>query len=181
MSQNPLKDESALVKALQTREAGALERLYDLYADALHGIILRIVNDPEVASDTLQEVFVKIWRNAEGYDAQKGRLFTWMVNIARNAAIDHLRSKGHKSRANIQGLQDSVGMIERSHPVTMDVDHIGLKELMERLEPEQSSLLEMAYFQGFSQADLAEELNLPLGTVKSRMRAALKLLRQWIK
>jgi RNA polymerase sigma-70 factor (ECF subfamily) len=173
-------DETALVVAFQTRQPGALETVYDKYAAALYGIIHKIVRDDAIAEDLLQDVFVRIWRNAESYSSEKGRFFTWMLNISRNAAIDHLRSSAHKSRANIQNIEDSVGIIERSNPSRMDVDHIGLRELLDKLEPDQRVLIEMAYFQGFSQAELAEELNIPLGTIKSRMRIALRNLRNWM-
>jgi RNA polymerase sigma-70 factor, ECF subfamily len=176
----PAHDETALVAAFQTRQAGALEIVYDKYAAALFGIIHKIVRDDAVAEDLLQDVFVRIWRNAESYSAEKGRFFTWMLNIARNASIDYLRSATNKSRANIQNVDDTVSIIERTNPVRMDVDHIGLRELLDKLEPEQRLLIEMAYFQGFSQAELAEELNIPLGTIKSRMRLALRNLRNWM-
>lgn len=173
-------NEAALVKAFQLRQEGALETVYDRYSAALYGIIHKIVRDEDVADDLLQDVFVRIWRNAEAYSAEKGRFFTWMLNIARNAAIDHLRSRAHKDKSFIQSIDDSVGMVERSNPERMEVDHIGVKELLDKLEPDQRVLIEMAYYQGYSQSELAEELNLPLGTVKSRMRIALKVLRKWM-
>jgi RNA polymerase sigma-70 factor (ECF subfamily) len=180
MSNHSLHDETALVNAFRNRSDGALSELYDRYAPAMYGIIKRMVADTAVADDLLQEVFVKVWRNAERYDPESGRLFTWLVSIARNAAIDYLRSKTHKSKGLIQNVDDSVGMIERARPEVMEVDFIGMRELLEKLDPDQRTLIEMAYFQGYSQSELSETLGIPLGTIKSRMRAGLKVLRSWI-
>ncbi len=121
--------ETDLILLLRQREQSAFSYLYDNYSGALYGIILSIVPDKELANDVLQEVFVKIWRQVDSYDASKGRLFTWMMNIARNASIDMLRSKGYQK----------------------------------------------------TQDEISKTLNMPLGTVKTRLRSALLQLRELMK
>jgi len=150
--------------------------LYGSYSGALFGVILRILKDEAAAEDALQEVFVKIWKNAEGYKAEKARLFTWMVNIARNHAIDRLRSKKRL-------LQNETGEIVREG---FDVggsvpfmDGIGLKKMVEELGAEQREVIEMLYYKGYTHVEAAEELNLPLGTVKSRLRLGINKLRKY--
>ena len=100
--------ETDLILLLRQREQSAFSYLYDNYSGALYGIILSIVPDKELANDVLQEVFVKIWRQVDSYDASKGRLFTWMMNIARNASIDMLRSKGYQKTQQNRELTEAV-------------------------------------------------------------------------
>lgn len=147
--------------------------LYDQYSPALYGVILRIVQSQPTAEDVLQETFVKIWKNADAYDASKGRLFTWMISIARNCAIDYTRSKGYKQQVRAQG--NFVNKEEQTD--TFDTDHIGLKEIVAKLEPGNQEIIDLVYFQGYTPAETAEKLNMPLGTVKTKIRSALQLLR----
>lgn len=168
--------------ALKERNNQAFGFLYDHYAGALYSIIKQIIIDNnELASDVLQEVFINIWRKIETYDPSKGRLFTWMLNIARNASIDTLRSKSYQNSQKNQELPDNVYK-EAVNPFTLpNVDNIGLKKVLETLRPEQRVLVEMAYFKGFTHEEIAEIMAIPLGTVKTRIRNALLLLRQFLK
>jgi len=165
--------ETQITTLLAQRDQAAIALIYDHYAPALYGTILRIVRSEAAAEDVLQDTLVKVWRYADRYDARQGRLFTWLINIARNTAIDAYRSKAFKQQAENQGLEiavDRVGHLEST-------DHIGLKELVETIDPKHRELIDLAYFQGYTQAEIAEALQLPLGTVKTRMRAALQALR----
>lgn len=174
--------EQELVLALKERNNQAFGFLYDHYAGALYSIIKQIIIDNnELASDVLQEVFINIWRKIETYDQTKGRLFTWMLNIARNASIDTLRSKSYQNSQKNQELPDNVYK-EVVNPFTLpNVDNIGLKKVLETLKPEHRVLVEMAYFKGFTHEEIAEMMAIPLGTVKTRIRSALLQLRQFLK
>lgn len=163
---------------LQQRNGQAFSYLYDNYSGALLGVISGIISDREVANDVLQNVFVNIWRKIESYDPSKGRLFTWMLNIARNAAIDELRSKGYRDAQKNQPIADNVEL-----PGTVtgpSVDDVGLKKVLAKLKNEWKVLIDLSYFQGFTHEEIAKILNIPLGTVKTRIRSALIQLRTMI-
>ncbi len=171
--------EPELVLLLKQRSQHVFSYLYDHYAAALHSIILNIVKEQELASDVLQEVFVKIWKQAESYDSSKGRLFTWMLNIARNASIDTIRSKSyHNSRQNSE-LTDDV--YKAGGNAVINTDQIGLRKVVHQLKEEYRILIELAYFQGYTQDEIAKMTDIPLGTVKTRLRTALIQLRALMK
>ena len=174
MSTNTTYDEQELVALLRRKDNGAFSYLYDHYAAALHGVIRQIVLDVELANDVLQEVFVSIWKKIDTYDASKGRLFTWMLNIARNAAIDKTRSRMFQQGARQQELTDAE---IAAFAVRPGVDDFGLKKVLFKLKDEQRMLIDLSYYQGFTHDQIAKALNIPLGTVKTRIRSALTQLR----
>lgn len=171
--------ESELVKLIKERHQSAFEYLYNNYSGALYNVILTIISDRELANDVLQEVFVKIWRQSDSYDATKGRLFTWMMNIARNASIDVLRSKSYQN--NQQNLELTESVYESGGSMVTNIEKIGLRKLVHTLKEEYRTLIELSYFQGFTQDEISKMLNIPLGTVKTRLRGALLQLREQIK
>jgi RNA polymerase sigma-70 factor (ECF subfamily) len=171
--------EQEIVRLLASNNKRAVELIYNNYSPALLGIILRIVNDQQLAEDVLQESLVKIWRNASSYNPGISRLFTWMVNICRNTAIDQVRSKGYRKASKIRGDETSV-IGKTNSDESIQPELIGVKDLVGKLKIEQRSLIELAYFKGYTHQELAEELNLPLGTVKTRIRKALMDLRQFV-
>jgi RNA polymerase sigma factor (sigma-70 family) len=174
--------EQELVLALKERNNQAFGFLYDNYAGALYSIIKQIITDNnELASDVLQEVFINIWRKIESYDQTKGRLFTWMLNIARNASIDTLRSKSYQNSQKNQELPDNVYKGVANQTTQQNVDNIGLKKVLEKLKTEHRVLVELAYFKGFTHEEIAEMMAIPLGTVKTRIRNALLQLREYLK
>jgi RNA polymerase sigma-70 factor (ECF subfamily) len=144
----------------------------------LYGTVLKIVHDEETAQDVLQEAFVKIWHNIGQYDTGKGRIYTWMLNIARNAAIDKLRSKGEIMKAKIQTGDDFVNNSGTSRKAELQTDTIGLRSMVASLRPEYHSIVELAYYKGYTLDEISKTLDVPLGTVKTRMRAAMKQLRE---
>ena len=173
-------NEKDLVLLLKSRDSRAFSYLYDNYSGSLYTIITQIVKDVELASDVLQEVFVNIWKRIESYDPDKGRLFTWMLNIARNASIDMLRSKS------FQNSQKNLSMSDNSNPGTggstkLNIDTIGFRRVLERLKKEQRVLIDLAYFKGYTHEEIAEIEDIPLGTVKTRIRNALIQLREYLK
>ncbi len=170
--------EEELVNALKRQDTIAIKALYDMYSGALLGVISRIVIHTEIAEDLLQETFVKIWNSAASYDSSKGRLFTWMMNVARNLSIDKLRSKDFKNSAKNQDIENNVDFIDEQKRVTFNADTLGIKELVTQLKPDFKNVLEMIYFKGYTHVEAAEALNLPLGTVKTRVRMAILELRK---
>jgi RNA polymerase sigma factor (sigma-70 family) len=174
-------DEQELVSLLRENNDQAFNYLYDNYSSALFGIINQIVKDKELATDVLQDVFVNIWKKRGSYDPAKGRLFTWMLNIARNAAIDKIRSRPYQDSRKNQPLTENVniGGLE-SHVVNPNVNDVGLKKIVNRLREEQRMLIDLSYFQGFTHEEIAKIMSIPLGTVKTRIRSALMQLRTMI-
>ncbi|GAA4320424.1 RNA polymerase sigma factor [Flaviaesturariibacter amylovorans] len=174
MSAKTTYPEGELVTLLRQKDEGAFSYLYEHYSGALYGVVRQVVADEELAQDVLQEVFVSIWRKIDSYDALKGRLFTWMLNVARNAAIDKVRSKGYQQSLR----QTSLDVSESSHPaVRPGIDDYGLKKTLSRLKDEQRQLIDLSYYQGYTHDQIAKALNIPLGTVKTRLRTALSQLR----
>ncbi len=152
--------------------------LYENYSGALRSVILNIVNEEELANDVLQEVFIKIWRQIDHYDPLKGRLFTWMLNISRNAAIDTVRSKSFQNSRQNRELTEDVYTAGGSSE--MNTDQIGLRKLVHQLKEEYRVLVELSYFQGYTQDEISKATGIPLGTVKTRLRTALIQLRKII-
>ena len=170
--------EEELIAALKDKNREAVGLLYDRYSGFLFGLINRIVQSEQIAEDLLQEVFVKIWMNIGTYDSRKAKLVTWMANIARNLSIDKIRSKDYKNALKNHDIEDYVNNIEES---SFNPDHIGVKEMLDKLGEEYKKIIDLVYFKGYTQADAAEELGIPLGTVKTRIRSAIMKLREIFK
>ena len=169
--------EDLLVTLLKKKERKAINYLYDNYSKALFGIILNVVNKEEVAEDLLQEVFIKIWKNIDRFDPSRGRLYTWMLNIARNTSIDYNRSKQNLKDIKNQSIDNSLNDINKIENLEQKTDNIGLKGMVESLQPSYKEVIDLVYFKGFTQDETSKELNIPLGTVKTRVRAAISSLR----
>ncbi|RZK78965.1 MAG: sigma-70 family RNA polymerase sigma factor [Pedobacter sp.] len=170
--------EEELVSKLKSRDTLAIQALYDMYSGALLGVISRVIQHTEVAEDLLQETFIKIWNSAGSYDNTKGRLFTWMMNIARNLSIDKLRSKDFKNSNKNQDIENNVDFIDAQKEITFNADLLGIKDLVTSLKPEFKTVLDLVYFKGYTHVEAAEELELPLGTVKTRIRMGIMELRK---
>jgi len=170
--------EEELVLSLQHREKIAVEALYDMYSASLFGVISRIINDTAIAEDVLQETFVKIWHSFSSYSTEKGRLFTWMVNIARNLAIDKIRSKDFKNQNKNQEIENNVTFIDEQRNTVYKPELTGVKDLVQTLKPEQKVIIDLVYFKGYTHVEAAEELGIPLGTIKTRLRMAIQELRK---
>jgi len=170
--------EAELVYLLKQQDQQAFAYLYDNYAAALNGIIYRMVEEKTLAEDLLQEAFIKIWNNFSSYDDSKGRLFTWMLNLTRNLTIDTLRSKGYKKQSKISKDENSVSNMPDGSYGAEKFDTIGLRKQLTNLKPEQRILIDMAYFGGYTQDEIAKQTGIPLGTVKTRMRSAILELRK---
>lgn len=173
-------NEDELVLMLQRQDQQAFAYLYDNYAPALNGVIFRLVEDKALSEDILQEVFVKIWNNFSSYDRTKGRLFTWMMNLTRNLTIDTLRSKGYKKQAKISGDENTVNNYQDTNSGAEKFDAMGIRKQLANLKADQRRVIDLAYFSGLTQDEIAKEIGIPLGTVKTRMRTALLELRKML-
>lgn len=164
-----------LINRLKQQDRTAIGELYDAYSGALFGVVLRIVHSRELAEQVLQDTFVKAWRNSASYDASKGRLFTWLLNIARNTAIDATRTAHFQHYRKTDSLDN---LVHKSGGESINPDHLGVKEVVGRLDEKYKSLIDLVYFKGYTQEEVAEETGIPLGTVKTRLRYAIGELRK---
>jgi len=171
--------DAELVARLQRRDPQALAELYDRYGRLVYSLILRVVRDAGIAEDLVQETFLRVWNRVQGFDAEKGAIGPWLLAVARNRAIDYLRSASGRER-------NALEFEETDHPaLDTDMEHDiltsdsarAVKAAMAKLSPQQRQVIELAYFEGLSQTEMAEKLKQPLGTVKTWVRAALKNLR----
>jgi len=167
--------EKHIVELLQERNDKALSLLYEHYGDTLFGVAYKVVRDSELAQDVLQESFIKIWKKADSYDSTKAKLFTWLFRITRNTAIDKLRSVSTKKDKEIQ--------IDVSNVYKVGVDSIrpefiDVQENLSKIEGKYQIVLDALFFQGMTQQEASEELDIPLGTIKSRLKIGLRELRK---
>lgn len=170
--------EEQLIELLKNGDTSAFSYLYDNYSGALFGIISKMITDKELAEDVLQEAFVKIWNNFSSYDPSKGRLFTWMLNITRNLTIDTVRSKSYKKQSKIQTTEISVTYASNNINENDKFDSLGIRKQVTLLKEDQQQIIDLAYFDGFTQEEISKKLGIPLGTVKTRMRTAISILKK---
>ena len=166
-----------LVEQFKQKNERAFSTLYDMYSDSMHGIIYNIVRDKEIANEVLQDVFVKAWNNADSYSSEKGRFFTWILNISRNAAIDKTRSKSFKNSKRNLDAEYFVDILETNENLDNKTDAIGIGKFVHKLAKKCIKVIELLYFKGFTQSEAAENLNMPIGTIKTRNRNCIKELR----
>ncbi len=168
-----------LIERLRRRDAQALAELYDRYGRLVYSLILRVVKDAGIAEDLVQETFMRVWNRVQAFDAQKGSIGPWLLAVARNRAIDYLRSAGGRER-------NALEFEETDHPAlytNMEHDILSsdqarlIQTALGKLSPNQRQVIELAYFEGLSQTEMAERMGQPLGTVKTWVRSALKNLR----
>lgn len=170
--------EDELVRALKEKDEQAFSYLYDNYSPAIYGVIFKMIEEKELAEDLLQETFVKIWNNFSSYDSTKGRLFTWMLNLCRNLTIDTFRSKGYKKQQKIHSDDNSVNNFSDNSKGAEKFDALGIRKHLGLLKDDQKQIIDLAYFSGLTQEEIAKYLSIPLGTVKTRMRTAIIELRK---
>lgn len=169
--------EDKFLMDLQQRDSLSFRRLYMLHGASLLGIIMRVVPAREIAEDILQDSFVKIWKSINTFDPGKGKLFTWMARLARNCAIDYKRGKTFAKSSRNEDIDSVYSQVDHFHHVPDQTDTIGVRELMCVLTASQKQILDLIYFHGYTQAEVSDELQIPLGTVKSKIRLAVRELR----
>ncbi|WP_053990170.1 RNA polymerase sigma factor [Mangrovimonas sp. TPBH4] len=167
--------EQHIVELLEKEDKTAINLLYKYYSDSLYGVILKVTNDEELAQDALQETFVKVWKNAKKYDPKKAKLFTWLYRIARNTAIDKLRSFNNRFEKEVQIDQSNVYILPTA---SLNQDVLDLKEHVGRLDEKYQIVLKALFFEGMTQQEASEELDIPLGTIKSRLKIGLRELKK---
>jgi RNA polymerase sigma factor (sigma-70 family) len=173
----PQLSEENLVYEISIKSRLGAETFYDMYSSNLYGIIFKIVNNKELAEDLLQQVLMKVWGSIDSYDITRGRLFTWMLTIARNMAKDMLRSRQYVQSLMTDDIDHYIPQIDKSFHVIFNNDVLFIKSMVTRLKKDQKEIIDLIYFKGYTQQEAAEELSLPLGTVKTRCRAAINSLR----
>lgn len=166
-----------LIQELQSGNEKAFERIYELYSQSTYGIIYSIIKDVSISEEVLQDVFIKIWNNASSYNPKKGRFFTWVLNIARNASIDKIRSKDFKNKKLNLKSDNFVDILESKSNSIGKIDAIGLQKYIDILGPTCRKLIDLLFFKGFTQKETSEELQMPLGTVKTKNRVCIDKLR----
>jgi RNA polymerase sigma-70 factor (ECF subfamily) len=171
-------EEQQLIDGLRAKDRKTVEYLYDKYSKALFAVISRIIVDKDIAEEVFHDAFIKITRKIDSYEESKGRLYTWMANICRNAAIDRTRSKEFSNSSKTNTIDDYVYGLESASGTSDLVDAIGVKELLNDLNEEQRFMVECIYFKGYTHSEVSEEFDIPLGTVKSRIRAAINVLKK---
>lgn len=166
-----------LVTKFQQKDQKAFEELYNMYGDSMQGVIYNIVRDNDIAEEIMQDVFIKAWNNSASYSPEKGRFFTWILNIARNAAIDKTRSKAFKNSKKNLDAEYFVDILQTSESLDDQTNSIGIKKFVEKLAKKCIEVIELLYFKGYTQQEASEALDMPIGTVKTRNRNCIKELR----
>jgi RNA polymerase sigma-70 factor, ECF subfamily len=172
-------DEPTLIARLQRRDPQAMAELYDRYGRLAYSLVLRIVRDNAIAEDLVQETFLRVWNRVRSIDAEKGALGPWLLAIARNRAIDYLRSSAGRERRAIElDETDHAPLYQKMESEILISDQARrVKAAMEKLAPNYRTVMELAYFEGLSQSEMAAHMGQPLGTIKTWVRAALQCLR----
>jgi len=167
--------EEKIIQLIRKKDKAFVALIYDNYADSLYGVVLRMVKDEAAAKDIMQESFLKIWKSSDKYDPDKARLFTWMLSICRNTAIDRLRIIQKKTKREVQ-IDDS--FVHEIGKTEIKPDLLDIKDHLKGLEANQQQVIQALFFEGMTQREASEELGIPLGTVKSRLKIALRELRK---
>lgn len=167
--------EKEIISLLQKEDKKAISLLYENYADALFGVIRKVISDEDIAQDVLQETFVKVWRYAKKYDPSKAKLFTWLYRIAYNTAIDKVRSQKNKMNNEVQ-IETSTVYRVTSNELNQDV--LDIKKHLSSLDEKYQIVINALFFEGMTQQEASEELDIPLGTIKSRLKIGLRELKK---
>jgi len=167
--------EKEIVELLRHSDKKAISLLYENYSDTLFGVIKKVIKDDDVAQDVLQETFVKIWRYSKIYDASKAKLFTWLYRIAYNTAIDKVRSLKSKNGKEVQIETSSVYKITSNQ---LNEDVLDIKKHLNTLDEKYQIVINALFFEGMTQQEASEELDIPLGTIKSRLKIGLRELKK---
>jgi RNA polymerase sigma-70 factor (ECF subfamily) len=171
-----------LLERITVRDQVAFEALYVRHADLVYSIALRVVADPGIAQDVAQEVFLRVWRHPALFDVTRGRFVSWLMSVARNRAVDEVRSRG---RRRLREVTPTPGADDPADPHAVDPQLAAqlsserdvVRKALDNLPEEQRVAIELAYFGGMTQQEISSVLNTPLGTIKTRVRLAMKKLR----
>lgn len=170
----------ALVLKFQQKDERAFETLYNMYSESMHGVIYNIVRDHDIAQEVMQDVFIKAWHKADSYNSSKGRFFTWILNIARNAAIDKTRSKSFKNSSKNLNADYFVDILPTQDNLDNSTDAIGIAKFVGKLAEKCKKVIDLLYFKGYTQKEASETLDMPIGTIKTHNRNCIKELREMV-
>lgn len=168
-----MDNDKALILKLQNQDESAFSDIYDNYSDALYGVILRMCKDEEISQNILQDTFMTIWDKAKSYDFEKGRFYTWAYRIAKNKALNYLRKPESLIQHEDLSVYENVGDAEK-----VSIDVLKLNGSISSLEAHHQEAIKLVYYNGLTHREAHEEMNVPLGTFKSYIKQALKILQQ---
>ena len=169
-----------LIEKFKQKDEKAFESLYNMYRESMQGVIYNIVRDSDIAEEVMQDVFIKAWHNSQSYSSQKGRFFTWILNIARNSAIDKIRSKSFKNSKQNLNSDFFVDILESNDSLDNSTDAIGIAKFVSKLAKKCIEVIELLYFKGYTQSEASEALDMPIGTIKTRNRNCIQELRNMV-
>ncbi len=176
------EEEIRLLERIVLKDQKALEKLYDLYSKIIYSIVLRIVKNQEDAEEILQNIFLQVWERAGSFNRSRGTVYAWLITLARNKAIDKIRSKDFRKNFNTVAFDNVIEIFENKYS-TIEIDAATarerseyVKKALEQIPGEQRLVIEMAFFDGYTQTEISEKLSLPLGTVKTRSRQGMMKL-----
>lgn len=169
----PIEEE--IVGLLKQGDKKAISLLYEYYGDALFGVISKVLTDSDLAQDALQETFIKVWKKAKTYDSKKAKLFTWLYRIAYNTAIDKVRSYNNKAGKEIQMDASDVYTLTGD---SLNQDVLDIQKHLSSLDEKYQIVLNALFFEGMTQQEASDELDIPLGTIKSRLKIGLRDLKK---
>ena len=177
MEQKLTIPDSQLILMVKNGDRAVIPLLYQRYSSALYGLIVKTIGNQEDASEILQDVFIKIWQRGNQYQEDKGSLLGWMMRIAKNAALDHTRSRVVSQRSKTDQMDNFVSDVKgpRSEAQIPDV---GLRKVLDKMDDRHRQMIDLLYYQNYTQSEVEELLGIPLGTVKTRARAAIGELRK---
>ncbi len=175
LGENPNMDKE-LILLLQRGDQQAIAHILEKYGPALYGVIYNMVHSEEIAKDLMQDACVKIWKNGASYDPGKGRLFTWLLRVTRNTVLDKIRTDKFKRQQKSESIEKTVSN-SVAHSEEMQIADSGLQNVIKQLDSKYVDVIDLVYIQGYTQKETAEALKIPLGTVKSRVKIAIRELR----
>jgi RNA polymerase sigma-70 factor (ECF subfamily) len=182
-SEEPQPPDAELIAAIASGDVGSLEQLYDRYSALVFSVGLRVLNDRQLAEDVAQEVFLRVWRRPLAYDPDRGRFISWLMSVTRNRAIDEQRRQSRRLRSEENGdnpareVPSGDRLDDPQAAALYGEERRAVREALTRLPPEQRYAIELAYFGGLTQVEIAERTGDPLGTVKTRIRLGMRKLR----
>ncbi len=180
MDAERISDTALLVQMIKSHSEKGFNILYNKYSGALYGVLIKLVRHTDVANDLLQDTFVKIWKHIDGFDSERGTIYTWMLNIARNLAIDYLRSSGYRKQllnVNLDLYSENKEFMSTSAFNMSELEVKDFRKKALQLDPKYAEVIDMVFFYGWTHEQTAQIMSLPLGTVKTRARKGLGMLK----
>lgn len=177
MSDNTAFDEDGLINRIKSRDQSALSELYQRFGGLVYGLAMRVLQNTGFAEEVTQDIFLKIWDQPDSWDSTRGKLLNWLMTVTRYTAIDRLRKEQRRPSWSAVDIEDVLNMSGKNGLLD-EQDAMLLRTLIQQLPSAQTEAIELAFFGGMSHSEIAEQLGLPLGTVKTRLRLGLEKLRE---